>query len=94
MFARGSRYEPVPEDVYVDPAGREMPVQAAAGSCRRRACRQGHLVLDGDRLDLIAHRYLGDPELFWRICDANRALRPDELTAEPGRRLAIPLGVP
>ncbi len=51
-------------------------------------------MLDGDRLDLIAHRYLGDPELYWRICDANRALRPEELTAEPGRRLVIPIGMP
>ena len=55
---------------------------------------QTHLVADGDRLDLLAHRYLGDPELFWRICDANRALRPEELTREAGRVLGIPLGVP
>jgi hypothetical protein len=50
-----------------------------------------HLVVDGDRLDLLAARYLGDPEQFWRICDANRALRPGELTGTPGRRLRITL---
>ena len=55
-----------------------------------------HTVVQGDRLDPIAGRYLGDPELFWRICDANRAMRPEELTETPGRRRAITLpgGVP
>ena len=27
----------------------------------------------GDRLDLLAVRYLNDPTGFWRICDANNA---------------------
>jgi hypothetical protein len=55
-----------------------------------------HTVVAQERLDHIAARYLGDPELFWRICDANRALRPAELTEAVGRRLAIalPEGVP
>ncbi len=38
-----------------------------------------HRLKEGDRLDRIAVEYLGDPTLFWRICDANLALRPDEL---------------
>jgi hypothetical protein len=49
-----------------------------------------HDVKGGERLDNIAAARLGDPEQFWRLCDANRALRPDELE-EPGRRLRIPL---
>jgi hypothetical protein len=55
-----------------------------------------HTVVQDQRLDHIAAHYLGDPELFWRICDANRAGRPEELTEEIGRRLAItlPEGVP
>jgi hypothetical protein len=53
-------------------------------------------VTQGDRLDLIAAAQLGDPELAWRICDANGALRPEELTETIGRRLRItlPEGVP
>lgn len=38
-----------------------------------------HRVAADDRLDLLAARYLGDPAGFWRICDANLALDPDEL---------------
>lgn len=55
-----------------------------------------HAVAQYERLDHIAARYFGDPELFWRIVDANRTLRPEELTETPGRRLAItlPQGVP
>jgi hypothetical protein len=48
-------------------------------------------ITEGDRLDNITARYLGDPEQFWRLCDANNAMQPDELTAEVGRRLVIPL---
>jgi hypothetical protein len=50
-----------------------------------------HLVVDGNRLDLIAATHLGDPEQFWRVADANGAMRPEDLTAQPGRRLRITL---
>jgi hypothetical protein len=49
------------------------------------------VVAQGERLDLITARVLGDPEQFWRVCDANGADRPDELTASAGRRLRIPV---
>ena len=57
---------------------------------------QEHVVVQGDRLDNITARYLGDPEQFWRVCDSNRAMRPDELTETIGRRLCItlPEGIP
>ncbi len=62
----------------------------------RFALLREHVVAEGDRLDNITARYLGDPEQFWRVCDANRAMRPDELTEEIGRRLRItlPEGIP
>ena len=55
-----------------------------------------HEVVEGDRLDLIAARWYGDPELWWRIVDANPCGHPDELTATIGRRLRItaPEGMP
>lgn len=57
---------------------------------------QEHFVKDRDRLDNIASLYLSDPEQFWRIADANRAMRPEELTERPGTRLRItlPQGIP
>ena len=50
-----------------------------------------YVVVEGDRLDNLAARYLGDPEQYWRLCDANGAMRPDELTDTIGRRLRITL---
>ena len=50
-----------------------------------------HAVVQGDRLDNLAGLYLGDPALFWRLCDANRAMRPEELTETVGRQLRITL---
>jgi hypothetical protein len=60
------------------------------------ALLQEHVVAAGDRIDNIAAHYLGDPLQYWRICDANRAVRPAELTDTAGRRLRItlPEGVP
>lgn len=55
-----------------------------------------HTVASGERLDQIAALYLGDPEQFWRIADANGAIAPEELTAEAGSivRITLPAGVP
>jgi len=55
-----------------------------------------HTVTEGERLDNITAQYLGDPEQFWRVCDANGAIRPDELVETVGRRIRItlPEGIP
>ena len=65
-------------------------------SPERFSTQSVHGVSDGERLDHVAARRLGDPELFWRICDANGAMKPWELTETPGRtlRIPLPLGVP
>lgn len=52
---------------------------------------QLHSVVQGERLDNIAASLLGDPELFWRIADANGAMRPEDLVSVVGRRLKITL---
>ena len=56
---------------------------------------QLHTVTEGERLDNITARYLGDPEQFWRVCDANNAMRPQELTETIGRqvRITLPEGI-
>jgi hypothetical protein len=55
-----------------------------------------HTVKQSDRLDLIAATYLGDPLMYWLICDANGAVRPDQLTQTPGHviNITMPQGVP
>ena len=55
-----------------------------------------HIVRQGDRLDLIAAKYLADPLIFWLICDANGAIDPNDLVDTAGRVLNIttPQGVP
>ena len=52
---------------------------------------QDYVVVDGDRLDNLAAKYLGDPLLYWMICDANGAMDPDALTAQVGRTIKIPI---
>ena len=54
-----------------------------------------HTVKQGDRLDLLAAKYLADPLLFWLVCDANGAVRPDALVETPGvvLNITMPQGV-
>jgi hypothetical protein len=57
---------------------------------------QEHTVVQDDRVDNLANQYLGDPEQFWQLCDANNVMRPQELTETIGRRIRItlPEGIP
>lgn len=48
-----------------------------------------HRVVQDERPDLLAARYYGDPEAYWRLCDANGVMRPEELTEVVGQRVRI-----
>jgi hypothetical protein len=93
MFEHTSRYYNIEQAVFTAPDGREI------GYVRRRFLPDAasvvllaeHTVAQGERLDNITTRYLADPEQFWRVCDANNGMNPEELTAEIGRKLVIPL---
>ncbi|MFH8466793.1 hypothetical protein [Streptomyces sp. NPDC017991] len=50
-----------------------------------------HTVSSGDRPDLLAQRYFGDPAQWWQIADANPVLDPRELTDEAGKVIEVPL---
>lgn len=98
LFPVNSRYY-ASETARLEVAGRATIVylrRRFAPQPERLALVQEHTVSEGERLDNITAHYLGDPELFWRVCDANAAMRPDELTQTLGRRLRItmPEGVP
>jgi hypothetical protein len=98
VFASNSRYQNVERRKLTLPDGTEYVYLARrfVPPPERMALLQEHLVVQGDRIDNIAASYLGDPEQFWRVCDANRAMRPAALTEAIGQRLRItlPEGVP
>ena len=89
VFFKGSRYADLPVLHTTDSRGRVVAYKATR-VIRPSDFVSGHLVVEGDRLDRIAYDHYRDPERFWRICDANRAMWPDELTAEVGRTILIP----
>ncbi|MBX3010850.1 MAG: hypothetical protein KF832_05050 [Caldilineaceae bacterium] len=91
MFEPTSRYYGLATATYTGPDG--VPITYV----RRRFLPRGEMqallaevtVTDGDRLDLIAAHTIGDPEQFWRIADANNAMQPFDLVAEPGAVLRV-----
>jgi nucleoid-associated protein YgaU len=86
---QGSRYV----DVEV------IKATASDGSTRRtlatrrlpaREAVHEQTVSGGERLDLLADRFYGDPTRYWLILDANpNELNPFRLL-QPGRRVRIP----
>jgi hypothetical protein len=92
MISPNSRYKSIDTATFMRSDGRVHPY------LRRRFLPDPsdsviiaeYVIAGGDRLDIVTAKYLGDPELFWLICDANNAMEPEEL--EPvGVRLSIPL---
>ena len=92
MFEHTSRYYHTKDASYTTDDGRQIIYK------RRRFLPEGEkmpalsevTVLDGDRPDLVTFRSLGDPEQYWRICDANDAMNPFAMTAQSGRKLKVP----
>ena len=93
MFEYTSRYYDLEQQKFEDSGGRTITY------VKRRFLPQGKampvlgevIITEGDRLDLITYRTLGDPEQFWQIGDANNAMNPVELTEDLGSSLVIPL---
>lgn len=93
MFEPTSRYYSIETATFVGPDGQRIAYK------RRRFLPQGEAmpllaevtVNEGDRLDRITARTLGDPEQYWRVCDANNCMNPADLTATPGQLLRVPV---
>jgi hypothetical protein len=98
LFPPNSRYNGVDTATWVDADGATIVYvqRRFIPSADRFALLQEYTVAEGDRLDNIAAHALGDPERFWQICDANNAMRPEELTETIGRvlRITLPQDVP
>jgi hypothetical protein len=89
VFFKGSRYENVDENEIEDRTGRGLHYKKVRFIPPTPAVR-GHVVVQGERLDQIAFRTLNDPQRFWRICDANETMWPEDLVVELGRTIGIP----
>ena len=98
MFSITSRYYNIETVKFESPDGKKIVYvrRRFVPPAERFELLQEHSVAEGERLDNITAQYLGDAEQFWRICDANNAMRPDELTETIERRLRItlPEGIP
>jgi len=88
MFFKGSRYERVPTQTLTDASGRVIAYKATRFIAPAAAI-EGHLVTADERLDHIAWQHYRSAERYWRICDANLGLWPDDLL-EPGTVLGVP----
>lgn len=93
MFPPTSRYYNIETAKLVTAEGRETVYlrRRFLPDLRTIIVLAEHAVTEGDRLDNVAAKYLGDPEQFWLLGDANTEMRPDDLTTEVGRRVRIPL---
>lgn len=85
LFATNSRYVGIPTSTLVAADGTTIAYvqRRFLPQPDQLAQLQQYSVLQGDRLDLLAAKFLGDPTLFWRICDANGAMRPEDLILLP-----------
>jgi hypothetical protein len=97
-FPPNSRYNNIETAKWASLNGRTVPYlrRRFVPPPERFATLQEHTVSQGDRLDNLSAQLIGDPELFWQLCDANRAMQPEELTKTLGRniRITLPEGIP
>lgn len=96
LFPITSRYYGIDTAMLTTSAGKTVIYlrRRFVPSPERFALLQEHTVVEGDRLDNITAQYLGDPEQFWRVADANKAMNPFDLVKQPdniGRKLRITL---
>lgn len=96
-FPPESRYHGIGVKTLAGPDGTPIAYLARrfVPAPERFATLSEYRVRDGDRLDRIAAAQVGDPTQFWQLCDANAAIKPEELEAVGARiRITLPADVP
>jgi len=89
VFSSTSRYASVAGATYRDASGRQFSYKLLRLTPTAPMLLV-HTVVQEDRLDLLSATFYTDPTQFWRICDANLAMRPDDLV-QVSVRLLIPV---
>jgi hypothetical protein len=89
MFFRKSRYADTGDHHIIDDKGKKIRYKKIRFIPKTRA-QMVHIIGQKERLDLLAFRYYKDPERFWRICDANLVMWPQDLVSETGKRILVP----
>lgn len=90
-FFKGSRYANVGEVETTDALGRTIRYKRTR-FIENPPSYSTHVVVDGDRLDVLAFTTYGDVERWWLIADLNVAVRPEDVLAESGREIQMPSG--
>ena len=89
-FDKKSRYAKLEPYTVLDSRGRTVSVIPTPGPMPERALLGYHIRIQGERIDHLAARYLGDNAGFWRLCLFNDVVYPEVLTE--AERIAIPGG--
>lgn len=98
-YGPNSRYAGVPVARFLAPVSAQDAADAGVVYTLRRFIPQRrdvaraaeHIVHAGERPDQLAAQLLGDPELYWRLADANAVTDPFELTDTVGARIGVPM---
>lgn len=89
MIFAGSRYETADVTPVADAQGVYRATVIPTRTVAETTDYTEHRVRVGDRMDTLARIAYGDPEMWWRIADANPQLAyPDQLV--PGALIKIP----
>ena len=89
MFFKDSRYAKVSEYFAKDSYGnknivKKIPIIPPTTN----AIKRSYVIKQGDRLDILAYQYYGNPTKFWLISNANKEMYPDDILRK-GKRIII-----
>lgn len=100
MFDPKSRYAKIEEATLLVPKGEEAPEPVRYKRRRFIPNNEGSILLttliarEGDRIDNVAARHLGDPSRYYHLCDENGVMTPSDLVAAPGRAIRVAMPKP
>ncbi len=89
MIKKSSRYHGFDHHRHLTPGGHEI-LYLERRFIPRLQTSGKTTNAQSERLDLIADRTLGNPQLYWRLCDANEETNPFVLSERSGRTLKLP----